>query len=467
MNNAIKSVSSLLLALTLFSQNAVADDWLHTVRPGDTFWGICKELTQEPNCWLKLQTVNAEVDDALRLSPGSLIKIPVNWLKTPPSPASVEFVRGKAYVERRGSRSTRVRPGSTTAVHLSTAPNTKPLVAGDMLNMGDKVITLEGNVLIRFADNSSFLLRSQSEILLERLSAHGETGMVDTNLRLNHGSGKAKVNTEGGKSRYKISTPSAIAAARGTEFSISADADNKTTRSEVLAGRVAVSAFSQEKNVDRGFGTMAEAGKPPIEPKKLLRAPALKLAELTETPFSLKWQAIEGATGYIIDVYAGMNDDALLSSTTISDNSLLFDNLPDNTYNFTVRAIDDIGLKGLVASAYTTTTTALRAPILNKNNVSISKTAVKITWAAVPAVDQYIVELSDNQDFSSIVDTATTTDTDTEFSIVQGTTYYLRAKSLYPKNQVSAFGSAHAFTSETRDTWMLILQSLGILAVLI
>ncbi len=470
---AVRVLATLALCLGLVLPCAAqAEDWLHTVRPGDTFWSICEELTTEKLCWMKLPEYNEKVEQERRLSPGSQVKIPVEWLKAPPVPADVEFVRGQAFVERPSKDRKRVQPGSalnegeTYLQTRSTDTSRQALVAGQQLYMGDKIITMQGAVLLRFADGSTFLIKADSELVLERLSSHGQTGMVDTHMRLNRGSGRAKIESRDGKSRYRISTPAAIAAARGTEFSISAseNAQGKGSilRNEVLEGTVSVSGSGTEQMVKQGFGTIAEEGKPPAPPVKLLPAPILTLPEQIELPFTLEWAAVAGAQAYSVDVYS---DGKLLESHRTEREALFFPALQAGHYEFVVRAVDQLGLKGLEANAATVANLGLLSPTLSPETIKVDEEQVNISWPAVEYAQAYRVQIADTPAFDNLLIDQELTDTELRTSLPAGQSYYARVQAIYPNYGPSSFSAVQPFTSKTHELWLLILQGLGMLAV--
>ncbi|MFK8019893.1 MAG: FecR domain-containing protein [Pseudomonadales bacterium] len=457
---------------------AVAEDWLHTVRPGDTYWSLCLELTNQAGCWQTLPDYNPQVTNPRALPQGSQIKIPVEWLKAPPVPASVEIVRGDALLLRNNKSGKRIQPGSTLNEgdnYLQTAPGTAEeieLRAGVQLYMGDKIITREGNVLLRFADNSSFLVKANSELLLERLSAHGQTGMVDTHMRLNYGSGRAKVNSRNGKSRYRISTPAAIAAARGTDFSISANTDesgegNSLLRNEVLEGEVAISSTEGSQAVKQGFGTVAKQGEAPLAPVKLLPAANLDLNTSTELPFTLQWSAVDGAEAYTVDVFSGEPKAELLQAFRTENTETRFDGLMAGNYTFVVRAIDTLGLRGLEASASTEATVLLATPNLPKENIILDGGSVHIDWPAIEGATAYRTQFSTDSDFASVLEEVESSETAVDVELPEGTKYYVRVQAVYPHYGASEFSAIHSFSSKTRDLWLIILQALGILAIVI
>lgn len=135
------------------------------------------------------------------------MRTPFEWLKI--QPASARLVQSQDDLQNWRADGT-----------AHTAENKAVLNLGPRLKTG-----ADGFAIIEFTDGSRVRIRAQSELALDGLSAYGKTGMVDWKRRLNSGRvenmmTKKRLNP----SRYEISTPTAIAAVRGTEFRVGAGA---------------------------------------------------------------------------------------------------------------------------------------------------------------------------------------------------------------------------------------------------
>ncbi|MGI9286916.1 MAG: FecR domain-containing protein, partial [Pseudomonadales bacterium] len=373
--------------LILFSANTLAEDWLYSVRPGETLAGICQEYVKEEGCWRKLIKHNAEIPEDGKLTPGLRIKIPVEWLHNSPIAVVAEYVLGDVFVQRKRTSAT------------------NKLQAGMLLLMGDSVSTASnGKVLLRFADNSSLLLKPQTEIMLNRLSVHGASGMVDTDVRLNRGAGHFSIESQKHKTRYRISTPSAIAAVRGTKFRITSDPHaGDIMRNEVLEGAVQVSAAGEDKDVEKGYGTLAEQGKKPIPPIELLPAPTFDLPEAINVPQTLHWQAVAGAKSYVIDIFEGDSKERLLFSAATEAPEYLLNAMADGRYTLAVRGVDKLGLQGLNDIKHVSATKVFRAPELNATSVTRNGESLDINWPEIDGAFAYQLDVSTSINFSETI----------------------------------------------------------------
>lgn len=428
--------------LVLFGANANADDWLYTIKPGDTLWKICADKVAEPQCLTKLQAYNAQIKNNRRLRPGTRIKIPVGWLKYPPKSVIAEFVQGKAYF---------VRPGSTREEKLS---------AGTPLTMGAKVNTRNGSVLLRFADESTLLLKADSEVLLERLSAYGKSGMVDTYIHLNRGNATIKVESQGSESRFEITTPSAVAAVRGTEFRISSDrAANNTMRNEVLEGEVAVGAvpaLGVEQAIKKGFGTLTEQGKAPLPPRALLAAPAVSVPALLTLPYQLSWSKLDGAVNYVLDIFKGDSTDKLLRSLVVNQNGHTLTDLQDGIYTLGVRGIDNIGLQGLDAIGSFVKENLLPAPRIDPLAINPVAKQLHISWPPIVGAQSYRVDVGGDPQFDSIIYSSVVDEHSVTAPLFPRHRYFVRAQAIDRHGRSSEPGPVVQWTNRAVELWLAL-----------
>ena len=321
----------LLLGGWLPSADVHAQDWVYSTRPGDNLWNLSERYLKTVGWFRRLQEYNAIVDP-LHILPGTRIRVPVAWLRVEPAAVEVVEVRGNGTVTRAAGGS-----GET-------------LAPGLRLTSGDRLQTAaDTRVVLQFADGSQMLVRGDSELLFDRLSAWGETGMVDTRVRLTGGRVESQVEPAAGPaSRFEIDTPAAVAAVRGTRFRVGADATS--TRSEVIEGSVRVTGGGSGRNLEAGFGVVADAGRAPPPPRELLPPPGLEgVPELLhELVLTLEFEPLERAVSYRAELFAadGISavDEALAGFPRVE-----FDAPPDGVYQLRVRGIESDGLEGLDA----------------------------------------------------------------------------------------------------------------------
>ncbi len=385
-----RAVAALAFVLLLPMQTW-GQDWLYTVRPGDNIWDLSQKYLIHQGYWQRLQQYN-NVDDPFTLPPGSLLRMPVRWLKIQPASAEALQVTGDVELFRVGTATSR------------------PLVAGTELFTGDRLVTgAGGSVTVRFADGSRLLVQQGSEVTFDGLSAYGATGMVDTDLRLQRGRIDNRVEPAAGPaSRFRIITPAAVAASRGTDFRIGADESDGATRGEVLDGSIGVAGGGVSRVVPAGFGLVARAGAAPSEPRELLPGPDLsRLPRVLERlVLEFRWSAIAGAESYRIQIFADPAREDLLLDRIVREPETSLPAPPDGNYSLRVRGIDEQGLEGLDADHEFRLNARPEPPVPLQpiQGLALRQGTEPELWWSVPAdAESFAVQLASDRDFTALL----------------------------------------------------------------
>jgi hypothetical protein len=316
---------------------ARADGFSYTVQSGDSISSISNRFLEYPAYYWKVQQFNKIVNDRA-LRPGSTLVIPAALMRREPANAKAIAVNGVA------------------ALRGSAAPNS--LQAGDPVQPGATIATGRGgSVVLELADGSILRIPQQTEVQLQSsLKSYDGSGYINM-LRLIGGRVETQVKKLGGTSRFEISTPTAAAGVRGTDFRVSYDVTSQRTRSEVLEGGVAFSGAAASGNdkastvmLAAGTGSIAGRDGKPTTPSALLGAPEFAALDpaLQERPvvrFPLKTAA--GATQYRAQVGTDVKMDKIITENVFDSAEVKFAELPDGDYVLRVRAIDSSGLEGL------------------------------------------------------------------------------------------------------------------------
>lgn len=383
----IPSLSATLFVV-LFSLSSQAADWLYLTVPGDTLSQIGQTYLKNTRDWPKIQSAN-NVPIPRHLQPNTRLRIPVELLKVTPAPVTVTAVTGNVRYKPEGGRF-------------------QNLAAGARLTGGESVLSgPRSSASYRFADGTVLTQQATSKLTFGRLTAYGKTGMVSTELSLDSGRLEARAGKQlapaGG---FRVRTPIAVAGLRGTEFRLNVSEDGKFLRNEVTEGVVGVAAQGREVSVAAGFGTVAEAGKPPRPPRALLPAVAAEGLDgvIERLPLAFTWQALPGAVAYRAQVARDPAfTEVLLDDVTTSPAITWTDELPDGGYVLRLRAIDAAGLEGAnLDHPFELDARPLppapQSPALGERLYSPE---VTLTWAAPPEAEGYVLQLAPTPEFGN------------------------------------------------------------------
>ncbi len=421
----------LLTSICLLSGAAVADEWIYSVVDGDNLWDFSQKYLDSPLRYEKLRRLN-NVQFPKRMKPGTRLRVPMAWIRNNPVPAKIEAVQGQANIIR--------------------ADGSPPVAAtpGTLLQLGDTIKTgADSTVAVKFADSTLLTLYSNGEMRFNHLSAHGETGMVDSRLHLIDGRLDTKVTPAVGPgSRFEIETPSAISAVRGTVYRAAVTDGGGISNVEVLEGKVQVSGSSKRRLVPSGFGTQVAAGKPPIEPRKLLPAPAFDdiPQPIRQLQWTLGWGALPGAKTYRIEISATRDFKLLLWEQKSQYAKSALPDLPDGSYFVRVRGIDDLGLEGQDAVAPIALDAHPQPPVaLNPPDGRVLRgKPAELQWTASEEAARYVLEIASDAAFSNLLVEQKDLDT-TRYKVDEITepgTYHWRLTSIAADGEIGPPGAA-------------------------
>ena len=306
-------------------------EWFYTLRPGDTLPVVAEKFCGDATYADRISKHN-NLDQRIPLSIGSRIRIPVDWLVKRPAPARVVSVTGEV-----------------------TRADGTPLVVGDALNAGQALRTGKDALsLVQFADGSTLEISAQASVVFDVLSAYGDAGMVDTLVRFQRGRGVARVIKQEQGARFRVSTPTGIAAVRGTEFRVAAQDEQalvETTEGSIGFEPGQQSAAVQVLVVDAGYGVVATPTG--AQREELLPAPnGLAGPPVPSRRASFSWDLVQGAERYEITLYAvDTAGSRPIDAHSTQRRSYRTPPLTPGTYEVSVRGVAASGLQGMDAKA--------------------------------------------------------------------------------------------------------------------
>jgi len=394
---SLVSCAVFLLSTMQLAVSAEKKPWVYVVTNGDSLWNISSKFLTSIDYYSQLQQLN-NIKYPKRMKPGSVIRIPMAWIKHTPASAQISFLKGDNQFLRNKI--------------LSPLTSSTQLVLGDEIRTGDN-----GSATVVFADGSEMVLFKNTIVAFDHLSIYGKTGMVDTRVRVIQG--KVETNAQKNKgpgSRLDISTPSAISSVRGTVYRVSNTGENISTV-EVIEGSVAVAGEKPNNTISvaTGQGTRIEKGEEPTKPVALLAPPTITTTQtFFDKPAEIQWVKNIKAEKYNLQVSDKRNFKSILWSQSTSATSMVLAKLNDGVYFYRITAIDTLGIEGLPAVKKLTLNLAPSAPklihtpekILGDNKLST------LEWnASIDDADRYQIEIAKDKQFTQTVVNKTTTAT--------------------------------------------------------
>ena len=126
---------------------------------------------------------------------------------------------------------------------------------GDLLSHGDQVITSnDTRAAVRFTDDGSIIRMNPDTQLLVR--AEGDRTALRKTLEIDFGEMWAKIQKREG-AEYRIETPTAVAAVKGTEFFVRVEQDGSTT---IITTEGVLDFFNDMGTVEVSAGSTAQIG---------------------------------------------------------------------------------------------------------------------------------------------------------------------------------------------------------------
>jgi hypothetical protein len=359
-----------------------SEDWSYRLDEGENLTLVANRFLKPEFTSEQLQRYNAIPNDR-EIPIGTKIRVPINWLKEMLAGVKVRSVHGEASVRRRG------------------VDETTTLVAGTMLNAGDRIVTGVGSaVSLLFADDSRLLIGEESEVVFDAFSSFKGTGMLDTKIRLQRGRVENRIKpVRKPEYRYQIYTPAAVTTVRGTDFRVSSHAGSELTRTEVTQGSVAISAAGETVLIERGEGTQIIKGNPPAAPRKLLGKPNLTemVFRTTRDSVAIEWPSLDGARAYRYRLTD--SEERMVAGGRIEENRLVLSRLPDGNYQLKLRGIDEMGFEGFNAtgdlnlrSPQQAEPEGLKKPLLSQPR--FSSQGIHVRWSRVDGAWAYRLYLA-------------------------------------------------------------------------
>ncbi len=366
-----------------------APEWTYTLKPGESFSEVAKELLTSNQSVARLLQYNA-IENPATLGEGDRFRIPLSWLKRQPDPARVTSVTG--------------------SVQLISGVDggKKNLTKGALVRVGDEVLSAAGAATITLADGSEVRLSPNSRLIFNRLTQYGKSGMVDTRLRLNRGEAHTRVKPviEGG-ARFEIETPSAVAAVRGTAFSLQTGPEG--TRLQVTEGVVDFGAPNRTHRIPAGFSaTVDSSSSRNMSIRRMPPAPEINPfpSVLTQLPAEMTWKQ-NASTRYRLDIFE-TESGRWVESREIDGNRFDISRLDNGGYRVHLAALDPQGALGMPAILPVEVDLRARAATLlaPENGGNVNDDMPEFRWALNGENEVARVEIAEDEAFRNLTATS-------------------------------------------------------------
>ena len=385
-------------------------------RAGDTLVDVARRELGNGGLARHLAEFNELARDAV-LGDGQRLLVPV-LVPARGESARVVFVKGDATLGGAPlERDAPVKPGDT----IVTGP--------------DGFVSLEfstGTVVNLQPDTTATVTRltclAADERCLIEISA--ERGDVSTDVRAR----------DAQPVEFRVTTPFASAAVRGTVFDMLVDP--QTLRTAVTDGSVLVEALGESRPLERGFGSVTQEGEPPGEPLRLLPAPVFRVLPPRAAPGdALAWFGLTGVASYAATVTRDRDGvEAVAELASDGERLVLGEGIPSGDYYVTLRGIDVNGLPGFPA-------------IVRLGLADIDDGIAPVTTRVTREGQEFLVEIVDAPENAPgfEIQVSTTPDFVDPLSVdvappgravlrLETDTLYARARTLIDPTTVSAFG---------------------------
>lgn len=376
-------------AATATPESNATPEWIYTVRPGEHFAEIADALLSKDIPAIRLLQHNG-IDNPAMVGSGDNLRIPLAWLQRQPNPARVNSVTGSVQL-------------------ISGSDGTKrPLTSDSLIRVGDEIRSQAGTATIELADGSVVRISPHSRLAFNRLTQYGKSGMVDTRLRLNQGEIETQVKPviEGG-SRFEIETPSAVAAVRGTMFTLRTAPGMTDLR--VTEGEVSFGPPGQTRRIPAGYSaSVSTAGVGRMSIRRLPPAPEINPLpqQLKQLPAQLSWTP-NGANSHRVDIFDAESG-RWINSSDVSDNDFDINLLDNGRYEIHLAAIDNRGMAGMPGVMsfevdLQARTAALEQP---EPGATVNDDMPEFRWQLRGENEVARVEIAEDKDFGNTIATS-------------------------------------------------------------
>lgn len=400
---------------------------IDTVEAGDTLYTVAQTYLRSGYDWRDLGRLNG-VHSPTRLPPGMALRIPLAWMDSEPTMATVLHVNGAVWLVLGANTRTALRPGMA-------------LVEGAQLSCAP-----DANATLGLIDDSTINLHAGTSLVLERLRRYRNTKIIDSVVRVSQGGVESNVDpAHHGVGRFDVDTPLAVTGVRGTQFRVGMTEGGADMTNEVLRGTVAVQGSDGPVLVPEGKGVVVSRGGQVGAPRPLLSPPDLAGVASAQTHLIARfaYPALSGAVSYRAYVARDRALTDVVQAQRFKQPVAKFDDLPDGDYFLAVSGIDDAGLEGrrqVVPFRLSARPVPPIAVWFGSDDVPPSE----LRWTHAPHASAYRFQLATSADFSKPLRDERIEATRVNIRSLPPGRYYWRVASLDAQGREGAFGGTQS-----------------------
>ncbi|MFM5908182.1 MAG: FecR domain-containing protein [Novosphingobium sp.] len=319
------------MGLVLASAPALAapsDTLVYIVKRSDTLYDLSRKHLIGANAMKELRAANA-VRIPERMPVGYRLSIPRHLLKFTPVAVRVQSFSGP----------------------VSAARNGQPVVVTKGLELPEgTTITTGSNAFLALSgsEGSRVSLPSNSRVTLGQARRYTLLNATDIELNVDRGKAEVQAAKQAPDSRFRVRTPVAVTAVRGTVFRAGYLEASGTSASETIEGEVSVGSARAELTVPAGFGAATSASGE-IAREALLPAPALldPAKVQTDAAVAFDFSPLSQAKGYRMQVARDAGFIDVLAEVQPNDARAEFSELRNGRFFVRAAGISGSGILGL------------------------------------------------------------------------------------------------------------------------
>lgn len=305
---------------------AVSDDVItYRVAARDTLFRLAAKYLAGPRAVAEVQRIN-RIRDPHRIPVGTVLAIPRRLLRFEPVALSVATFSGPV------------------SLGAGSAPE-----RGQVLGEGMEIGTgANGFVTLAGADGSRVSLPSHSRVRVKESRRYLINRAASIELEVLRGRAEVSAAKQAPQGQFRLRSPVAVSAVRGTVFRVGYAEDRASGTTEVIEGLVGVATPRAGLDVAAGFGAAAR-GDGQVAKESLLPAPDAPGAGRvqTEPQVSFAIAPVAGAAGYRVQIARDAGFMEVIAEATGAEPQARFAGIANGRLFMRANAIAPSGIEGL------------------------------------------------------------------------------------------------------------------------